>query len=477
MPTISLRDNRFGEKGQSLPESLSEEARRLLDDFSGRTLKELKEAGVVVFSDSGSASDDLPFFTVSGDRIDTGNLMGVLRLRGNDTELKIQIGSRFDQDGKQFFLNYLLSKVFGLSFAESVPAGENPETILNILLAHGFLQRLAEAATHVGAYKQYRKFYCNDLCFRGRLDLDRHIKQNCPLWDKIAYIKREHTFDNPLNHLFLSALQKIEEDWRGLTSRYHDCREIICFLKQHTPTWVASNVRGILSHRDCREALKHPLFGEFYEDLRKLARLILEDESANAFDAEKVRDVSGVVFDGAWLWEEYVATLLVPEGFLRAQRSSKEAGTEGIHVFKTANGNGVRPFYPDFRKLAPGKDSRKCSIVLDTKYKRGDTDNRSDIHQVLCYMYLTGAKIGGLIYPPEIDNSNEVSKCPKIQRIINTPFDGEYQWLSLHFPTLPKKETMKEFCDSMKSIEDTFTKEFTFTKELKKTGAHVPKDC
>ena len=497
MQIISLCDNRFGQNGYPLPETLSEEQRSLLRKFSGKTLKKLKEECVVVFPDSGSKSDDLPFFTIVEDkRIDTGNLMGVLRLRGYGAELKIQIGSRFDQDGKQFFLNYLLSKVFGLNFAGSVSSGRNPEKVLDILLAHGFLQRFSEAAARVGAYKQYRKFYCNDLNFRGRLDLDRHIKQNCPLWDKIAYIKREHTFDNPLNHLFLSAFQKIEENWHELAGRDHDCREIICFLKQHAPTWAPSDVHGILSHRDCREALKHPLFGEFYEDLRKLARLILEDESANVFEDEKELNVAGVIFDGAWLWEEYVATLLGPKGFIHAQRSSQEAGTEGIHVFQNDQGSREKLFYPDFRKPIRGEDKRECSIILDTKYKRGDTDNRSDIHQVLCYMYLTGAKTGGLIYPPKIDKEDVVlgeegdtskskesgvasapaSTAPEIlitSKKINTPLGKDYNWLVLRFPPLGKYAHMSEFCERMKSIEEDFLKRLEHPEKLlRRSGAN-----
>ena len=461
---ISLCDNRFGANGVPLPE-LSDGQKALLRQFDGMTLKELREAGVVVFPNSGSTSDKLPFFTIAGDkRIDTGNLMGVLRLRGNDTELKIQIHSRFDGD-KQFFLHHLLSKVFDLNVTESVSSGKSDVT--DILLAHGFLQGLARAGIAVGAYKQYRKFYCNDLNFKGRLDLDRHIKRNCPLWDKIAYIKREITFDNPLNHLLLSALKKIESRWPGLIDCHDNCREMIHFLKQNTPTWLASDMRGILSHRDCRETLRHPLFAEFYEPLRKLARLLLEEESANVFENEEEQGVSGVIFDGAWLWEEYLATILKPLGFIHALRSSKEAGTEGIHVFRNEKGNSVRPLYPDFRKPQEAGELQKSSIVLDAKYKRGNGDNREDVHQVLCYMYLTGAKIGGLIYPPKIDSSDnalgenegkssneEESKIIFSKKEINTPFEGKL-WNIYRFPPLKQYERFSDYKSQMIEIEES----------------------
>lgn len=471
MISITLLDNRFGDNGQLLEKlpnpKLSNEQKYLLREFSGKTLKELREEGVVVFPDSGSTSDKLPFFTIAGDkRIDTGNLMGVLRLRGSDAEVKIQIHSRFDEGNKQFFLNHLLSKVFDLNFAESVSSGESD--VMDILLAHGFLQGLARAGEAVGAYKQYRKFYCNDLNFKGHLDLDRHIKRNCPLWDKIAYIKREITFDNPLNHLLLSALKKIESRWPGLIDCHDNCREIIHFLKQNTPTWLASDVRGILSHRDCRETLKHPLFAELYEPLRKLARLLLEEESANVFEDEEEQGVSGVIFDGAWLWEEYLARILTPLGFIHALRSSKEAGTEGIHVFRNERGNNVRPFYPDFRKPQEAGELQKSSIVLDAKYKRGNGDNREDVHQVLCYMYLTGAEIGGLIYPPKIDpedngnGENEGNSSngdePKIivsSKEINTPFGNEYQWKIYRFPKLRSYENFSDYKKQMLDIENS----------------------
>ena len=54
----------------------------------------------------------------------------------------------------------------------------------------------------------------------------------------------------------------------------------------------------------------------------------------------------------------------------------------------------------------PNEASKQlATIILDAKYKRGDNDaglavRREDMHQCFCYMLLTGAVAGGVIYPP-----------------------------------------------------------------------------
>lgn len=55
-------------------------------------------------------------------------------------------------------------------------------------------------------------------------------------------------------------------------------------------------------------------------------------------------EISGILFDGAWLWEEYVNTLLCHQGFLHPENRKK---TGRICLF--TDGSGFR--YPDFTKI------------------------------------------------------------------------------------------------------------------------------
>ena len=146
----------------------------------------------------------------------------------------------------------------------------------------------------------------------------------------------------------------------------------------------------------CREPLRHPYFSEYYEEPRILAGMILEEEGLSIYDAAE-DEVSGVVFDGAWLWEEYISTILTD--YVHAEYPTKGV----IQVFEE---HAKTLFYPDFLR-------NDHKIVLDTKYKVSKTGEAEDIQQVISYMFLTGAETGGLIFPPrENDRSdNQLTFC------------------------------------------------------------------
>ncbi len=410
---IRLTDNRFGDNAARLelrgdsclchhkkPDSCqpidkkAENVRSLLWKCAGRTLRELKNDNLIIFAKEKDLDQHFITITIPDPndptwiRIETGNMMGVLRLRDEGSSLKVQIKSRFDTGTKQYFLNYLLSKVFDVNFAELVSA--NDDVMWDLLTAFVFVWKFRQAA-EAGLYKQYHTNEYNDLNFRGKPDIDRHLRRNYPLCDRIAYSKREITFDNPLNHLLRSAVAKIERKWPSMLESGGDVRNLVTLLKQATPAWNSCGVSKILNHKDCRFPVRQPFFSEYYEPLRKIARMLLLDDGANVFDdggPEGETEISGVVFDGAWLWEEYIATILTD------YIHSEPQGKGGIEVFEERK----TLFYPDFL-------SRDKKIVLDTKYKSSGTEDQSegqskDIQQVICYMYLTGAERGGLIFPP-----------------------------------------------------------------------------
>lgn len=443
---IRLYDNRFGEHGQKIQlvdgkfqlvdgkyngpgangliAMNASEVWPLLKQINGVSVKGLQTASkgnLIVFARPDAQLAELPFYTLaeverplSGGqvpaqfRLDTGNLMGVLSLRQGDTALKIQVRSRFDTGEKQYFLNYLLSRIFEVSFTELVSSSD--DALWDMLLAFVFLWRFSSAAT-IGLYKQYHRFEYNDLNFRGRLDLDRHLKRNYPLNDRIAYSRREITFDNPINHLLRHAAAKVEKKWPSMLVSNQNAREQLLLLKQNTPSWTPGDIQRTLSQKDTLSELRQPYFAEYYEPLRKVARMLLTDEGANVFDTPENgndTEISGVLFDGSWLWEEYLATVLCNRN--NGQRRFFHADTNdsktAIFTFKDKNTSSVYgPLFPDFRR--PGCDGasfpQRCDIILDAKYKRGDRVQSKDLHQVLCYMFLTGATQGGLIFPPKTE--------------------------------------------------------------------------
>ena len=451
---ICLRDNRFDSFARKLERTdffsavpvasdgleqqyITKDAAQvweIFDRYDGKTLSDLQKFSNGKLITLGHIKDDDPaFFTISNIAFDnegkdvpksfalnTSNLMGVLRLRhpDNETAIQMEIHSRFDKDNRQLFLNYLLSKVFQVDFMDLVSAGSN--RLLEILVAIMFIQRLKEAVP-IGLYKEYKLFKNNDLNFRGRLDLPRHLQKNFPLNDKIAYSYREISFDNPLNHLLRSSLEMIRKKWPSLLYNDPDIRDLITALTYATPTWKQSAIRDILQMPICKEALRHPFFAEYYEEARILAVMILQEEGLSLYDATE-SEVSGVIFDGAWLWEEYISTILSPLGFVHSKYNT---GDGKIDIFSEKGKVGMDYIYPDFYS-----ETRK--IVLDTKYKN-DKESREDIFQLLSYTFVTGAKKCGLIYPPQ-ENAHTHSNVTINQNSNN----NKVNWHSFAFEAIPK---------------------------------------
>lgn len=102
--------------------------------------------------------------------------------------------------------------------------------------------------------------------------------------------------------------------------------------------------------------------------------------------------VYGILFDGAWLWEEYLNKVLSPLGLKHAENKK---GHGGIRMF--THGFTV---YPDFYL--------KHRFVLDAKYKLLDRGlNSKDLHQIVCYMHILDTEAGGFIYPSLHESCNQ----------------------------------------------------------------------
>jgi 5-methylcytosine-specific restriction endonuclease McrBC regulatory subunit McrC len=151
---------------------------------------------------------------------------------------------------------------------------------------------------------------------------------------------------------------------------------------------------------------------------------------------ESSDEICGILFDGAWLWEEYVNTILRKVGFVHPQNKLHKGG---IYLFD--DHTGIR--YPDFYNN---------SLVLDAKYKRigsyknvSQVDN-NDIHQIMAYMKRLHVD-GGFIAPLE----NKQSKVPQV------PLAESTDTISIFGIEINKTaSSYVEFCEKMKEAEITF---------------------
>ena len=348
-----------------------------------RTLDNLsQEDSIFIFPNDLKNSPDLDkdqkILETVNQKIKTGNVIGFL---GCGQE-RLTISSRFSSKSDDYFLHYLLQKVLNINLT-SLDVGLSREERFYQLLIYLFPKYL-EAAMRKGLYKVYQRFSHNNSHIKGVIDVVNHLKKNLPFTGNIAYTTREFTFDNPIMQLVRHTIEYIKNQkslGRGIIDSN---RENITEIIRVTPSYKLAD-RAKIIRRNQTKPLRHAYFRE-YRKLQELCLMILNREKHGlGYQEQKIH---GILFDVAWLWEEYVHTLL-PKDFMHPRNKEKKGG---ISVFSS----GKRKVYPDFYH-------KELKIVLDAKYKKLELTkkgiNRDDLFQLISYAYILQAEKAGLIFP------------------------------------------------------------------------------
>ena len=302
---------------------------------------------------------DSYIFTMDNQKLQTGDLLGFVGI--NDSQ--ITISTRFAKnDIEDYFLHYMLQKVFHINLLDLQHSISN-DRIFDFL-AYMFPFYLKRALKQ-GLYKKYTTNNYNNINVKGTINISNHIKNNTPFNGKIAYRVKEYNCDNDLTQLIRHTIEYIRDyDKRALNN---------ILIKNRNPIF-------------------HPYYTE-YRILQKLCIQILCHKRLK-YGVDNNR-IYGLVFSGSWLWEEFIHKTILKEcGFSHPQN---RAGKGGIYLFNKneADINFVVSRckrYPDYFKE---------NFILDAKYKHLDNNriDRNDMHQIISYMHVEKANIGGFIYP------------------------------------------------------------------------------
>ena len=395
-----------------------------------RTLDNLsKEDNIFIFPNDLTHTPDLDkdqkIFETVNQEIKTGNVIGFL---GCDQE-RLTISSRFSDESDDYFLHYLLQKILNINLT-SLDVGLSPEDKLYQLLVYLFPKYL-QAALRKGLYKEYQRFSHNDSHVKGVIDVGNHLKNNVPFIGNIVYTTREFTYDNPLIQLIRHTIEYIETQ-KSFGVILDNNRETIAEVTRVTPSYkLADRAKFIRINKT--KPLRHAYFRE-YRKLQELCLMILNREKNGLGYREQ--KIHGILFDVAWLWEEYVYTLL-PKGFVHPRNKDK---TDGISVFSV----GKRKVYPDFY-------DRERKIVLDAKYKKLEFTekgiNREDLFQLISYSYILKAEKAGLIFP-----SMEQSVNSEIGKVAG--YGAQLKKWSIRIPQ--NASSYSAFCKMMENSEENF---------------------
>lgn len=371
----------------------------------------------------------------------TGNIMGFIGY--GDTKLRIH--SRFAQGEDDYFLHYMLQKVFAINLFD-LKHHSDDESIFDFLiyLFPAFLKR----AMRQGLYKEYQTREYNDANIRGRIDVARHIRMNIPFAGKVAYSTREYAYDNHVTQLIRHTIEFISNHPYGGGILKNDdlTKDAVTLIREATPSYSQIERRKVINQN--LRPLSHPYFGE-YRHLQRLCMQILRYEEIKYGCNED--EIYGVLFDGAWLWEEYLNTILRDCGYIHPQNKISKGR---IYLFDDRTG--VR--YPDFYK---------DDIVLDAKYKRYadmklQNIDGDDLHQVITYMYILAAKHGGFIVPRQHNHEENM-----LQQKTLKGFGGR---MNIYGITVDSPaENYWDYCAKMSQNE------MSFVSQLRKDT--MPKGC
>ena len=320
-------------------------------------------------------------------KIQTGNIMGFV----GKADTQLHISSRFGTEKDDFFLYYMLCQVNSINVFD-LPYSQGNITALDLLML--LFPYYLSNALQQGLYKEYRTFHHNDSNVRGVIDINRHIQQNVPFQGNVAYRERVKSDDNALTQLIRHTIEYISKHPIGMALLHcnADVRSQVLQIIEATPTYSQKDRIKIIS--DNLRPKVHPYYSE-YRPLQQLCLQILHHEDISM--GKNSEHTYGILFDGAWLWEEYLSTLLSKEGFTHPQNKSQKGS---ISLF--TDNSGKR--YPDFYHA-------ESKIVLDAKYKcleratKVSDVERNDIHQVISYMHVLSSNIGGLLYPSKAESS------------------------------------------------------------------------
>ena len=439
---INLTDNNIGQPNAA---TFQRKDIAALFPIANKTIAELcrENENLLIFpygiETSGDKIGELSVMSIlnTGDpdkvQITTGNVMGFIGI----DNLQIKIKSRFDKGQEDFFLHYMLQKVLSFNLFDLSHDNEQ-EDIFDFMMF--MFPYFLKTAMRQGVYREYQNFRHNDANLKGTIDIGRHIAKNVPFVGNIAYSTREYSQDNDLSELIRHTIEFMKTKRYGqlVLNIDRETIEDVKLIVEHTSSYNR-NERSSIICKNLR-AKVHPYYTE-YRPLQTLCLQILGMEEVKY--GESTDEICGILFDGAWLWEEYVNTILSNYAFKHPENKFRKGG---IYLFE--DHSGIR--YPDFYK---------DDMVLDAKYKRlGSYDkvsklDRNDVHQVMAYMTALKVVRGGFVAPLE----QKQSKVP------TSHLKGSAATLSIFGIEICKSATSYvEFCEKMGEMEERFVESLSW---------------
>jgi len=301
-------------------------------------------------------------------------------------------------------------------------------------------------AMRKGVYKTYIKNEYNDENVKGIIDIKRHIKNNIPFVGKIAYNKREYSYDNYLTELIRHTIEFIKTKPYG-KNLLNSVKDEIVEIENATSNYKLYDKKRIVDI-NITNRIRHAFYHE-YRTLQELCILILLNQKNQIGFGN--HQINGILFDGSWLWEEYINTL-IKEKFWHPMNKARKYPQQ-LFTDKDENRK-VGLIYPDFIS----KDFNR-RIIADAKYKlvndENDNIHGSDYLQILAYMYRFDSKKGVFLFPGNIEKHLRLNRGSTFEKVESRE-DIYVMKIGLEIPS--NAENYNEFFKKITENEKSFVK-------------------
>jgi len=346
----------------------------------------------------------------------TGNYIGKFIWDG----LEIDIKSRFSNTFLERMLNFA-DDIFLDDVSITGKQTNNDLEISKYIIYYMFIQNL-EKAFLLGLPKSYMNINNHEMKLKGKIDINRFIKNDIPFKGKISSISREQKEIHEIIDVLFKAIKIIDKNKFNTKNISH----IKTHIKQYRSNKYVSN--QTINKALKSKALKNPIFAP-YKKVLEYAKYIIDNDNIEE-NKDGNSSSYGFLINVAELFEIYITKLLRNKFSLSGWsiespkiNLNKEFGNSYLYQ---------RKIIPDITMI---NESTKKIMVFDTKYKRmlfrdiygnGVDIDRNDFFQINTYMSYYQNRYndydlitGGLLYP--------IEKEYKFEECYNNNWFGNYK--------------------------------------------------
>lgn len=322
-------------------------------------------------------------------------------------DILINIKPRF---GTKLF-SKLLSHVLNIYIPEKeTETTKGNDTLWMIALMWRVL--LQRAIQHGSIPRSYVMETQNIRNFKGRLDVNKHVKFNIADKSKFYCSYRHITFDNLINRTILYTYEMLRQEKKvaniikDLSAHINKLYELkVCLKKELPPSMLNS--------------ITYTKMSLSYKPFISLCKVLIEQLQGKKTTAHPFPGLSFFI-DIAELWELYLLDIL-KDGL---------AEEPSIEVYSPNHTGGEYLTEDGFRQVRPDiiiKKEGKIAIIIDAKWKRyeqfGASDcqggiNRDDLYQMITYLYhyaRADDEVIGLFVAP----TSQSGSTPDIHQLTN----------------------------------------------------------